>query len=388
MLYIHIPYCKGKCIYCDFYSAGNPDFKRYLKAVITELTERIGEIQNGSLSSIYIGGGTPSLIPAKVFSEFASELFYTLDAHGVALEKDAEITIEVNPEDVTSDLAATWVACGINRVSMGVQTMNRSELTFLRRRHSADKVADALSTVKSYFNNISVDVIYGIPGQTPDSLAETLRELITYRPTHLSAYSLTYEPKTPLYLLREQKKIREVPEEEHLRLEEYLVSYLANHGYDRYEISNYALPGYQSRHNGGYWRGKAYLGLGPSACSFDGEKIRRNNPPDIKKYLHRFSKEKCQPSEDTSEIYRNPFYLEEILSSEERREETIFTELRTKEGIYLEEYLASYGPSNLETLLKKAEKWIKTGDMFESGNRLRFTSKGLRISDHIIVELL
>lgn len=381
MLYIHIPYCKGKCIYCDFYSAGNPDWKIYLKSIVSELLSRINEFRGDYLSSVYIGGGTPSLIPAEEFSEFFNEIKYILNSHGINLSEHTEITIEVNPEDVTAERIDAWKRGGINRVSVGVQSLNDGELSLIRRRHNADKAINAIRLLKQHFNNISVDLIYGLPGQTEDSLRETINQLLLLSPEHISAYSLTYEPNTPLFLLREKGTITEVPEDSYLRYQDIVDSMLSQAGYERYEISNYAVPGKRSRHNSGYWSGKAYLGLGPSACSYDGKSIRRNNPPDLKRYITHFGN--WQPKEG-----QGPFYEEEILTLEEKKEERIFTSLRTADGLDLPSFKFEFGEKATEDLLRKSRRWIETGDMKLEKEALILTKTGINISDHIILDLI
>lgn len=376
MLYIHIPFCKGKCIYCDFYSGGNPDWNKYLKAAANELSERISQLQGRSLSSVYFGGGTPSLIPAKDFIRFNEEIFNIISLNSILLDKNIEATLEVNPEDVTPENIAAWKAGGVNRISMGVQSLNDDVLKFLRRRHSASKAVLAFEALRKEFANISVDIIYGIPGQPIESLEQTLSSVVALGANHVSAYALTYEAGTPLSLLRDRGAFREVDEDEYLLAEDLIVDSLAKAGYDRYEISNFALPGFESRHNSGYWAGKPYLGIGPSACSFDGTSIRQNNPSNLKAYLSRFD------YRDGRHDY-SPFYMQESLSAEERIEETIFTRLRTRGGISLKEYEDMFGSAELQRLLKVSSRWVDSGDMKLTDSSLFLTGKGFKISDYI-----
>lgn len=369
MLYIHIPYCKGKCIYCDFYSAGNPQWDKYLKAVVSELSERKAELGDDFLTSLYIGGGTPSLIPAETFRDFIHEI-KTVALDQIPLEASPEgfeFTIEVNPEDVDEERAGAWKESGVNRISMGVQTMDDGELTLLGRRHNAEKVEKSIEILKRYFNNISLDIIYGIPGQTTEILGFTLGKIVSFEPTHVSAYSLTYEEKTLLSIYREKGKIREATEEEYLLFDRIVAEKLAEAGYERYEISNYSLPGYRSRHNSGYWSGKPYLGLGPSASSYDGKRRRRTNLSDIKSYIEgrvRFDSE--------------------ILTDEELMEEQIMTRLRTKEGLHIEEMTEAVR----NEIMKKAERWINEGEIRMEDGWLKLTETGIPISDYIILSLV
>lgn len=379
MLYIHIPFCKKKCIYCNFYSGGNPDWERYLKAVASELIQRIEELRGDSLTSIYIGGGTPSLIPKGFFAPFMNSLWSTLIKSNIQIASDIEVTLEVNPEDVTRESSRNWALQGINRISMGIQTLNDTELSYLNRRHSAQKAIEAVEILKNDFNNINLDIIYGIPGQTKESLSETLTKLISLNPNHLSAYSLTYEAGTPLELLRQRGKVKECPEELYLQYDNIVASTLKENGYIRYEISNYAKPGFESRHNSGYWTSKSYLGIGPSASSYNGLDIRRNNPPDLYKYIAHFTN-------DTP--CHNPFYIEEKLTELERMEERIFLSLRTKNGLNLDDFSNEFGYVASAELLKKAERWLGDGSLKLKDNRLALSKKGISISDHIILELI
>lgn len=408
MLYIHIPYCKGKCIYCDFYSAGNPDWERYLKALANELQERRRELGK-SLYSVYIGGGTPSLIPAERFVEFISRLRDILISGDIEWGSGVEFTIEANPEDVDEGHIKAWKEAGVNRVSMGVQSLVDSELQMLRRRHDARKAVEAARMLRNNFVNISLDLIYGIPGQTEESLRTTLREFIDICPDHISAYSLTYEEGTPLFLLAEKGKISGSDDEEYLKFDSIVAETLRKAGYERYEISNYCKPGRHSRHNSGYWEGRAYLGLGPSASSYNGRDIRRNNPGNLKRYMEMFGYDLTNapptPPTDFSNT-RNAFYEEENLSTRERLEERIMIELRTARGIDLDSFRNSFGDHATSALLKKANRWLSSGALaltqtpsqnfaLTSGGlsdtnafRLALTSRGLYICDTIILSLI
>ena len=379
MLYIHIPYCKSKCTYCDFYSGGNPQWKRYIKAVATELSWRIEELRGDSLSTVYIGGGTPSLMPKDEFASMMTMISRCLESNAIGLTKGIEVTLEVNPEDVTTENITVWKAHGINRISMGVQSLNDQELKIVNRRHSAMKALESLELIKSNFENFSVDIIYGLPGQTQKSLEYTLGKILDYRPQHISVYALTYEEGTALTVLRNQGKIRECSEEKYLQYDDIINQTLSEKGYERYEISNYALPGYRSKHNSGYWIGKEYLGLGPSASSFDGLNVRRTNPPLLKNYIEYF---------ENVERPLVKFYTEETLSSNELMEELILLSLRTREGIDLKKFEARFGSSAALILKESVSAWLKTGHMIQEGDYLKLTQKGINISDYIILSIV
>lgn len=379
MLYIHIPYCKGKCIYCDFYSGGNPDWQKYLKALVNELSERIGEI-DGSLSSIYIGGGTPSLIPPEYFHRMVEALKKELASNGITLSSDLEFTVEVNPEDIDSAHIEAWLKSGVNRVSMGVQSFVDEELTLLHRRHDAAKAHDAAKLLRANFENISLDLIYGLPCQTEERLRQTLERMIELRPQHISAYALTIEEGTPLSVFEIQGRIERLSDSEYVRYGRIIEAELEAAGYERYEISNYSLPRFHSRHNSGYWDGKPYLGLGPSAASYDGGKRRRSNKADLRGYIERFTSDGKQGKEN--------FYQEEVLEDEELREEMVMIRLRTAKGLDLREYGERFGSVELERLLRQAGRWEKSGDIVVGEGWMRFSRRGWEISDYIILDLV
>lgn len=380
MLYIHIPFCKNKCIYCDFYSGGNPDWNKYLKAVETELSSRIGELEGERLSSIYFGGGTPSLMPLDRFGEFFNSIKNILRLHDVSLAKDIEVTLEVNPEDVTRESVKLWNENGVNRISMGIQSLIEDELKLLKRRHTALKAIESAELIKERFHNLSLDIIYGIPGQTAETLNSTLEGILALQPTHISAYSLTYETGTPLIVFRDKGIIKECSEEDSILFSNIIIDTLERRGYDRYEISNFALPGFESRHNSGYWTGKKYLGLGPSASSYDGGNIRRTNPHDLKGYINYFSENLQGKTEK--------FYMEEELTKEELMEERIFTSLRTAKGLNLKSYTSGFGEMEAERLKKAAHRWVNTGHLIMDEEGVRLTKKGFEISDYIILSLV
>lgn len=371
MIYIHIPFCLEKCIYCDFYSGGSPDWKKYFKVTTSELSQRLGELRGSSISSIYLGGGTPSLIPKEDFREFVTNVFRQISERGYILTDNLEFTVEVNPEDVTQEMASVWRDAGVNRISMGVQSLNDLELKLLKRRHSTDKVKVAYNILKQHFNNISLDLIYGIPGQDMKSLSVTLDGFLDMEPSHISAYALTYESGTPLSLFRERGAVLECSEEEYLEMDKMINDRLENSGYERYEISNYSLEGFRSRHNNGYWEGKAYLGIGPSAASFNGIRTRRTNLPDLKSYLN--GDIKC---------------ASETLTDEELMEETIMVRLRTKEGLDISQFEERFGVSATSKVLNKAVRWRDSGHIGINQGRLALTKHGIAISDHIILDLI
>lgn len=278
-LYIHIPFCHSKCSYCDFYSGLRPDAAAgYTDALISELNLRRNEIR-GDFSTIYIGGGTPSVIPACELSRLVEAIGGLTDMRVIE-----EFTVEVNPEDVTEELLSAYRDMGVNRISMGVQSFDDTMLKAINRRHSAQQALRAIELLREQGWNYSVDLMFGLPGQSIEAWKRDVDRLMQLKPPHISAYLLSYEPGTRLYAMLMAGKVEEVPEQLAADMQRYITETAAANGYLHYEISNYSLPGYHSRHNSAYWTMTPYLGLGASAHSYDGTN-RRINQPNIKKYL-------------------------------------------------------------------------------------------------------
>lgn len=276
-LYLHIPFCASRCSYCDFYTqTGNRLRRDFINALIRELHLRRGELPDGAfIEHIYFGGGTPSLLTpdelTRIFATITS--LYPLTGSG-------EVTIECNPDDVTADYAQALGTLPINRVSMGVQSFHADDLSFLNRRHSAEQVFAAVESLRRQgIDNLSLDLIYGLPNQTEERWLSNIRTFLSLGVPHLSAYHLIYEEGTALTRLVERGKVHPVSEDDSLRFFELLISELKAAGYEHYEISNFALPDRYARHNTGYWQGVPYLGLGPSAHSFDGVRTARTISP-------------------------------------------------------------------------------------------------------------
>lgn len=384
MLYIHVPYCRRKCIYCDFFSGGASiaDWDAYTRAVLTELMERKGELTDG-VTSIYIGGGTPSLMPAVFFEILADGVKATADIR--INSPDFEFTLECNPDDL-SDAEAdekieSWIKAGVNRVSLGVQTFDDRLLKIIGRVHNGNTARSALDKLTGKFDNVSADLMFGLPGQTMDSLEADVEMLIRSGVKHISVYSLMYEEGTALTALLREGRIKEIDEELSADMYSLVTHKLRDAGFEHYEISNYAKHGRRSRHNSGYWRGLPYLGLGPSAHSYDGIKTRRSNPGDIRGYIAFFGN-MDKIGLDT------PYYKEEILTNEEIIEETVMLGLRVKEGIDLANYTGRFGKDEFDRLIMNAQRYIKDGFLDISEERLCLTERGVMVSDNIIVGLL
>ncbi len=359
-LYIHIPYCHSKCAYCDFFSTPRADdIDGYIDALHREYAWRRDEIGTSPPSTIYIGGGTPSILSPRQLSRM-------LD--GLDVSASIETTIEVNPEDITGDYARAITDCGINRVSMGVQSLADSELRAIGRRHSASDALRAVETLRAAgVTNLSLDLIFGLPGQTPECWEISLRRLLGLQPEHLSAYSLMYEPGTRLWAQLQSGKIHETPQEQSEQMYMTLCDMADRHGLMHYEISNFSKPGYHSRHNSSYWNLTPYLGLGVSAHSFDGC-TRRFNPANIKSYIN------------ASE----PIFQEENISETERINEYLLLRLRTAEGLMTADFSARFGRSALERLIDRARR---QPSLNISESHISIPEASWLISDAILIDL-
>ncbi len=368
-IYLHIPFCKTKCPYCDFYSIEQTsDFDFYHAAILKEIELR-KDYFKGPVETIYFGGGTPSLFNGKKLGELLDKMDSVF-----SIQTDVEITLEANPDDLKEVFCKELVGKGINRISLGTQSFHDAELEFLGRRHTAAKNHEALEYIFSAgFENVSIDLIYGLPGSTKQKLSESIERAIQYPVKHISAYHLTIEPGTPFYKMMKRGIIKEVGDEKSATLFESLITALKNQGFHQYEISNFAKDGYYSLHNSNYWKGKSYLGLGPSAHSFNG-KTRSWNVSDVNSYIENINNENL-PLE------------EEYLTETDKFNEYIMTRLRTEWGADLEEVALLFGKEKKNYLKERVVQFLNSRDMQIQGNKLYLTNKGKLISDGIIREL-
>lgn len=374
-LYVHVAYCRRKCLYCDFFSAGAriADWHRYVDALLSELNFRIGEL-TCPLRTIYIGGGTPSLMPANEFERLANAL-------KKFLPNVEEFTLEANPDDLTEEMLTIWKRGGVNRLSIGVQSFNDSILSTIGRRHNGKTAEEAYRLAQKYFDNISIDLMFGLPGQTLEIWQEDIDKAISMHPQHISAYSLMYEPGTAITLLRDKGRVEEMSEEVSREMFILLTNRLREAGYEHYEISNYAIPGFRSRHNSSYWLQMPYLGIGPSAHSYDGYKVRKANSADLNGYLHRWAPLKTDLDKCDYTVE------EETLTQEELREEYVMTRLRTREGIPLEDFEVRFGMDEKNLLLKKSENLIEENLLELRNGYLSLTESAIMMSDSVILDL-
>lgn len=370
-VYFHIPFCKHKCLYCNFFSVA--DFRRreqVVAAMRDELCSRAEGWPDRDIKTVYFGGGTPSLLLAEDISTLLDGVKRSL-----RLLPDAEITLEANPDDVSPEKASQWLSAGINRISVGVQSFDDAALAFMGRCHTGADAVRAVEVLrKAGFGNITIDLIYGIPARDDKALDRDVETALALGVEHISAYALTVEKGTALDVQIGRGKIPPPDDEDAARQYFLLVDRLAAAGFERYEVSNFARPGYRSRHNSAYWSGDAYLGIGPSAHSFDGQHLRRWNEAAIARYL------------EGACTGRIP-YGEETLSQMDLRNEVVMTSLRTAEGLSLELFKSCFGPAALESLLAQAGKYVEQGLVEILEGHLRITRGGWFFTDGISADL-
>lgn len=370
-IYLHIPFCKTRCIYCDFYSTTRSELKnRYVSALCNELKMRKEYLKGEMIETIYFGGGTPSQLEENDFRQ----LFDTLKTH-YGLEHCEEITLEANPDDLSSEYLEMLSTLPFNRISMGIQTFDDATLKLLRRRHNATTAIEAVHRCREAgFQNISIDLIYGLPGETKERWENDLIQAIHLVPEHISAYHLIYEEDTPIYTMLQKQQIHEVNEDSSLQFFTLLMEHLQKAGYEHYEISNFCRPGKYSRHNSSYWKGISYLGCGPSAHSFNGTE-REWNISSIDRYIKGI--EENQRDFET-----------EYLTPTTQYNEFIITTLRTVWGTPLSELKQKFGEDKWEYCRKMAASYLKNGKLEETNDTLRLTREGIFISDSIMSDLL
>lgn len=369
-IYLHIPFCKSKCTYCDFYSIVNTSYqKRLVDAICNELEQRKSYLGNADISTIYLGGGTPSMLSNEELQRILDQITTVY-----AVSHNAEITIEVNPDDVTLERLCFLRSAGYNRLSMGVQSFNDNDLKFLNRRHSAKQAGQVVTWAKEAgFNDVSIDLIYGLPGQTIEGWTYNLEKAFALPVTHLSSYHLMYEEGTKLHKLKELGKVDEVTEELSTRFFTMLQEACEENGFTQYEVSNFCKPGQESQHNSNYWFGVPYLGIGPAAHSFDGDS-RQWNVADIKRYV-------------TGVETGKPISENEILSEGDRYNEMIITAFRTARGLDLERL--DRLPEIYTTHFKKeVSKFVEQNILITNEKRIYLSKKGFLMSDAVMRDLM
>lgn len=374
-MYIHIPFCASRCAYCDFHSGTDLRLmQRLVSAECREMEMRkdylhtLGIPDRQSLPTLYLGGGTPSMLTPELLDQLLRQ------AETVFGRPRGEVTIEANPDDVTPTFMSAIRSTYINRISMGVQSFFDDDLRMLNRRHTAEQARRAVGICKENgLTNISVDLIYALPFQTLERWEHNIDQALALQVPHLSAYCLSIEEGTPLSYRLERGEIAPIEDEKCAEMYEMLCKKLTQAGYHHYELSNFALPGYEAQHNSSYWDGTPYIGIGPAAHSFDGES-RQWNIANTKKYIEAIE-QGLIPSE------------KEELSADDAYNELIMTRLRTSKGLNLNELREKF-PNREKHCLANAQTALKAGNLeWMDENTLRLTQKGIFVSDAVMSEL-
>lgn len=368
-IYIHIPFCKQACHYCDFhFSTRMMKKEAMVNALCKELELRKKEFKDELVATIYFGGGTPSVLETEEIDRIIKAVY---DNYSVAAS--LEITLEANPDDLSEEKLVALSRSPINRLSIGIQSFFEEDLKLMNRAHNAKEAEDCIALASRYFDNISVDLIYGMPNMTNERWKENIIKALSFKIPHISSYALTVEPNTALASFVKKGLVKPVEDEiaqEHFNI---LNETLSNAGYSCYEISNFGKPGYFSKNNSAYWQQKKYLGIGPSAHSFDG--VSRgwniNNNP---KYL-----KAIEQGELPMEV--------EVLSTTDKYNEYIMTGLRTIWGVSLSRIAAEYGNNYKEYVMLQAEKYIEEHLLYLDGDVLLATKKGKFLADGIAADL-
>ena len=370
-IYIHIPFCKKICSYCDFYRIILPgDYSSFIDALLSEAEMRKSYIAGESVSTIYFGGGTPSVLSLKETGRILDRLSDLFE-----IENNCEITIELNPDDIDPSYLKGIKKLNFNRVSLGIQSWRDKDLLLLNRRHNAEQAGKALTdTFNAGFKNVTIDLIYGIPGMSSTDWIANLDKTFSFDIKHLSAYHLTIEPDTVFGKMKKKGTLTEIDEEESANQFNILIDKAEKAGFIQYEISNFGKEGYFSRHNTSYWKQINYLGLGPSAHSFNNYS-RQWNVKNVTKYINSIRNNK-------------PFYEGEELSIKTRFNEYIMTSLRTMWGIDLEFIEKAFEKEGYDYIINTAAKFKDYGLIKQENKNLILTNQGKMISDNIISEFM
>ena len=378
-IYIHIPFCKSRCKYCDFFSTTHLEKQsQYVQALLMEIQDRLPisntqyPIPNSQypitnnpspISTIYIGGGTPSTLQVKHLQAIVESLKNGapyLQFKG----KEIEITLEANPGDITAEKARAWREMGINRLSIGIQSFHDELLQLIGRRHNAEQARRAVATAQAAgFDNISIDLMYALPSQTMEMWKKDVAEALKLGVQHISTYGLIYEEGTALTTLLDHGVVEAVDEDTEMQMYDYIVAELTAHGYIHYEVSNFALPNRESQHNSSYWNDTPYIGLGAGAHSYDGQ-CRSWNISDLDSYIAQANTHQLQPET-------------ERLTDEQRHTERVMLSLRTNKGVAM---------NDIDN--NKAQPYIQQGLLQQVGTRLVATTKGFHILNRIIEDLV
>ncbi len=368
-IYIHIPFCKQACHYCDFHFSTSLKKKSELVEMLCrEIILRKGELPASELQTIYFGGGTPSLLSP----EELSQIFETIYSN-FKVSDNAEVTLEANPDDLTRENLEMLCASPVNRLSIGVQSFFEEDLVMMNRAHNSEEALNSIKMAREYFDNISIDLIYGIPGMSDERWKKNIQIALELGLPHFSCYALTVETKTALHKFIEKGLVKPVDDESAKSHFEILTATLQKEGFVHYEFSNFGKPGYFSRNNTAYWMGKPYLGIGPSAHSYDGNS-RKWNVSNNSLYIKAIAKGELP-------------LKEEVLNMTDKYNEYIMTRLRTMWGVSLEEVREKYGEVFYNYMMDQAVPLIKDGLIEEKDGNLHVSQKGKFLSDGIAADL-
>ena len=368
-IYIHIPFCKQACYYCDFhFSTSLKKRDLMVAAIIKELEMRNNELKNTTIETIYFGGGTPSLLSVEEITSIISKVKKHYN-----VSKNPEITLEANPDDLSKDQLKKLAKSPINRLSIGIQSFFEEDLKLMNRAHSAQEAKDCIAQASKYFNNVSIDLIYGIPGLSNDRWIKNIETALSYNVPHISSYALTVEPKTALEKFIDKGIVANVNDEQAQEQFQLMLDYLQAADFIHYELSNFGREGFFSRNNSAYWQGKSYLGIGPSAHSFNGQQ-RSWNVRNNSIYINSIQND-ILPSEV------------ETLTVTDRYNEYVMTGLRTIWGVSVTKVETEFGKSYKNYLLKQAQKHINEHLLYLDDDKLLVAKKGKFLSDGIAADL-
>ncbi len=369
-IYIHIPFCKKACHYCNFHFSTSLKLKNdFIQSLLKEIDLQADYLAGAPVDTIYFGGGTPSLLDQDELRQILDKLYSKS-----TISAQPEITLEANPDDINAEKLAAWKAAGINRLSIGVQSFFENDLQWMNRAHSAQQAKNCITMAQDEgFDNLTIDLIYGVPTLPDEHWLSNIQQAVEMNIPHVSCYALTVEPGTALSKMITLHKKENIDHEKQARQFLLLMDALDKHGYLHYEISNFALPGFQSRHNSSYWQGKPYLGLGPSAHSYDGTR-RKWNIANNALYIQSIS-QGLVPSE------------EETLSFHQKLNEYIMISLRTMEGLDLEVLEKQFDKASRIQVEKGVVTFITTGRLVQDKNILRLTREGKLFADGIAADL-
>ncbi len=370
-IYIHIPFCRQKCYYCDFYKTLNSSLtNNFISTLKKEIQLNKNYLGNESIETIYFGGGTPSVLTENELTEILS--FLNNEFH---ISLNAEITFEANPDDLSTEYLKSIYNTGINRLSIGIQSFQNEHLKKMNRRHNVKQAVESVeNAAKIGFENISVDLIYGLPNLTDKEWSESLKQVFQLPVQHLSAYHLTYHEGTVFYSWLKKGTLKELKEPQSISQFNALIEETDKNGFQQYEISNFAKNNMYSKHNKSYWFGKKYLGLGPSAHSFNGAS-RKWNISSINNYIEAIENNKL-------------YFEEEILTENDKYNEYILTRIRTIWGVSIDFIHSNFGEEKVTYFLKNIAKYKSSDLVIQNNNLFTLSKKGLFISDEIMTDLM